>query len=107
MYGGVSMASPVGKAIVFVLVISLIASTLVAYVALEGSSRSRMSIAAAMCIPAAMMCNGVGDLWSINPVRWAVIPLQIIGTTVAYLVIRRHRPLAPASGNRDTPHLDQ
>ena len=97
MYGGVSMVGPIGATIVFLLAMSLLASMLLTYVAINRSSRSPASIAAALCIPAAMTCNGVGDLWSINPVRWAVIPLQIVGTTTAYLVIRRHRRPAPVS----------
>ena len=92
MYGGVTMTGPVGATIVLPLAMSMVVSLWLANIAVVRTLRSPLSIAAALTVAAAMVCNGVGGMWSINALRWSVIPLQAIATAAAYFALRQHRP---------------
>ena len=104
MYGGVTMTGPVGATIVLPLAMSMVVSLWLANIAVVRTLRSPLSIAAALTVAAAMVCNGVGGMWSINALRWSVIPLQVIATAAAYFALRQHRPAAAVSAGDDPAH---
>ncbi len=87
---------PLGATVILLMTLSVLGSLWLAVAAARRQPRHRLAAVPVVVLAAATVSTGAAHLWpSLAPLLWAVIPLQVLPTVLACLVLFKDRHIRP------------